>query len=139
MSQLRVTAWAILAFLVLTVTTAYSEEPADPALDPALRDRVTRYLDATKARDYATLFRMESATVEGTMTAANAPHRAVSSELLSFEIKGMDVRDGDADVSVLGTFQLPQMKLPFTQMMTSRWVLIDGEWYHRTPSKTGPN
>ncbi len=133
------TAWFILALFVLPVSTAYSGEPTDVARDPALKDRVTRYWDATKARDYATLYRMESATVEGTMTAANAPHRTVLSELLSYEIKGMDVRDSDADVNVLGTFKLPQMKLPFTQTITSRWVLIDGEWYHRTPSRTGLN
>lgn len=132
-------AWFILALFVLPVSTAYSGEAAEAALDPALKDRVTRYLDATKARDYATLFRMESGMVEGTMTAANAPHRTVRSDLLSFEIKEMDVRDSDADVKVLGTFQLPQMKLPFTQTITSRWVLIDGEWYHRTPAQTVPN
>ena len=124
----------ILAFAGFLVPL-YAEEASPPNAEQArVEQRVRAYLDALKIQDLHTAYRMESGVLDGTLT-ADAFHRrfkSTASVLLDYEIQKVTLESDQATVEFSGTYQYPQLHEPTTMPRRAQWVLIDGEWYHKS-------
>lgn len=124
-------------FLLLPMITLFANLAgcaAQPVKTPeqALTERVNKYWTAVKLRDIATLYPLEADSVDGSLTAADAKKKYNSkTAVLGYKIRNITI-DGENALVALDTENLlPQFHKPFTHIIMDRWVLIDGEWYHK--------
>ena len=105
-----------------------------PAKTPeqALAERAHAYWDAGKLRDAATIYRLESGSLDGKLTPdmVRIPASGAAS-LLSYEFKRIQIHDKEAEIEVDAQILLPALHKPYTDRRTDHWILIDGQWYHR--------
>lgn len=120
----------ILGMLVLCLGGCSGNPEKTP--EQALVGRAQAYWEAGKLRDFATVYRLESDALDGKLRPDQAQRTAPQSRLLSYEFKHIQIHDKEAEIEVVGKFSLPQLHQPFTSITVDHWILIDGQWYHRT-------
>jgi hypothetical protein len=106
----------------------------NPAKTPeqALSERAHAYWEAGKLRDYATVYSLESDALDGKLRPDETQRIVPQSSLLSYELKNIQIHDKEAEIEVDEKLSLPQLHKPLTNSITDHWILIDGQWYHRT-------
>lgn len=128
----------ILILLSLTLTFAFIQVHADSPSDPraALEQRVNVYLTALKINDLATAYGLESGARDGTLTADEFHRRATQAKalLLDYAIEEVQVEGDSGTVKVKMTYQYPQLHKPYTTERSSQWIILDGQWYYKTPA-----
>lgn len=114
-------------------TSSGASQPAATSeeLKAALRQRVERYWAARQARDVRTMYEMESAAqpggwlkLENAMSLQGLPVRKVRVEAVNIEAgQGKARISGEVLIGTMGWVP---------QTLEQTWVLIDGQWYHKS-------
>jgi hypothetical protein len=120
----------VLGLLVLWLAGCAGNPAKTP--EQALVERAHAYWDAAKLHDAATVYRLESGSLDGKLTPDAAQSMVLNSSLLSYNFKHIQIHDKEAEIEVEAKLSLPQLHTPFTNRTTQHWILIDGEWYHLT-------
>ena len=121
---------SILGMLVLCLGGCAGTPAKAP--EQALVERAHAYWDAVKLRDMSTVYHLESGALDGTLTADALQSKVSKSTLISYEFKQIQIHDKDAEIEVDAKYYLPPMHKPIAFISKGHWVLIDGQWYHRT-------
>lgn len=99
-----------------------------------VEQRAQTYLESLKIRDLQTAYQMESGSTDGSLT-ADAFRRLMTSapaELLDYQIRKVSIEDVVATIEFNATYQYPQLHDPYTSPRRFYWMLIDGQWYHKS-------
>jgi hypothetical protein len=114
---------------------AVAEETAVIPDQAALTDRVTRYWEAYRVRDWATVYRMESGAHTGTLSAyaARTAFAQVASRVLGFEITSTQIEGPMATVELDIKLKLANTGREYPHKVAQDWIAIDGDWYRKTP------
>jgi|GEM_PF-2647269 len=125
---------SVLGMLVICLGGCAGTPAKTPEKTPeqALVERAHTYWDAAKLRDMSTVYHMESGALDGKLTADALQSQVSKASLLSYEFKHIQIHDKDAEIEVDAKHYLPPMHKPITIIGTDHWMLIDGQWYHRT-------
>ena len=129
---------SVLGMLVICLggCAGTSAKPPEKTPEQALVERAHAFWDAGKLRDMSTVYHMESGALDGTLTADALQSQMSKASLLSYEFKHIQIHDKDAEIKVDAKYNLPPIHKPITIETTEHWVLIDGQWYHRTGTPT---
>ncbi|NBY21683.1 MAG: hypothetical protein EBQ73_02185 [Gammaproteobacteria bacterium] len=107
-----------------------------------LVERINQYWVAKQVNDVRTIYEMESAKLDGTMTPSDANYYNSGNVYVnSFEVEDIQYQDDSAIVTINRqlTFDDLQGK-EFSNRGEDRWILIEGQWYHdssKAPSAQG--
>lgn len=111
-------------------------QTASDASNPSatLEQRINQYLTALKLNDLATAYKMESGSLDGTLT-ADTFHRLAtqsSAQLIDYKIKAIAVENDSATVDLDVVYQYPQLHKPYETTRKASWKKIDGQWYQQS-------
>ena len=123
--------WLLVLGMLVLCLGGCAGTPAK-APEQALVERAHAYWDAVKLRDMSTVYHLESGALDGTLTADALQSKVSKSTLISYEFKQIQIHDKDAEIEVDAKYYLPPMHKPIAFISKGHWVLIDGQWYHRT-------
>lgn len=97
----------------------------------ALEQRVRQYWEARQINDILTYYRLESATLPGGKLTPDKYRLAVGLPVRDVKIQNIKVEGDKAEVQFEGKVEVGALGW-VPQSLTDVWVLVNGEWYHRT-------
>ncbi len=95
-----------------------------------LIERVNKYWEAVKFRDFSTMFQMEAAALKGIMSADTLRRAAGNSKLKGYSLKEIKIEDRKAVVRLERNYQVENQKAPVPTVTFDPWIYIKGDWYH---------
>lgn len=99
--------------------------------DEALEQRVRRYWDARQISDILTYYHLESAALPGGGLTPDKYRLAVGLPVRDVKIQNIKVEGDKAEVQLEGKVEVGALGW-VPQTLTDVWILVNGEWYHRT-------
>jgi hypothetical protein len=114
-----------------------ADESQEMTLKLALVQRAHQYWDAIKVNDQVTAYRIESGSIDGTLT----PHAfrrdfSGSGRLVDYQFNQVRITGDQAVIDIRVAYELPQLRNPVTWDKAIAWTLVDGQWYHKSPPPT---
>lgn len=101
-----------------------------------LVERAGVYWDAVTARDFSTIYQLESGSLDGSLTPEAVRRLMGRSRLQRYEIKDVNIEGNIATVMIERVHGLEGLKAPITSTQGDPWAFVDGDWYHgRAPIK----
>ena len=101
------------------------------AAGEVLEQRVRQYWEARQINDILTYYHLESATLPGGKLTPDKYRLAVGLPVRDVKIQNIKVEGDKADVQLVGKVEVGALGW-VPQPLTDVWVLVNGEWYHRT-------
>jgi hypothetical protein len=95
-----------------------------------LMERVAIYWDAVSARDFSTIYQMETGSLDGSLTPEAVRRWLGRSRLERYEIKEVNLDGNTAVVMIERVHGLEGIKAPITSTQGDTWTFVDGDWYH---------
>ncbi|QIK38611.1 hypothetical protein GWK36_12160 [Caldichromatium japonicum] len=126
----------IITFLsvILLFTQGCADSPTEARA--RLEQRVNAYFTALKINDLATAYRMQSGARDGSLT-ADLFHRLMTQSggrLINYKIEDIQIEGESATIKAELTYQYPQLHQPYIRSRSSQWIMLDGDWYHKSPT-----
>lgn len=100
--------------------------------ETTLEQRVREYWEARQLNDIPTYYRLESAALPGGGLTPDKYRVILGLPVREVKILNIKVDNDNAEVQIEGKVEIGALGWT-PQAMTDSWVLINGEWYHRTP------
>jgi hypothetical protein len=97
----------------------------------ALEQRVRQYWEARQTSDILTYYRLESATLPGGGLTPDKYHLIMGLPVRDVKIQNIKVEGDKAEAQLEGKVEVGALGW-VPQTLTDVWVLVNGEWYHRT-------
>ncbi|MCC6134673.1 MAG: hypothetical protein IT491_04755 [Gammaproteobacteria bacterium] len=101
------------------------------AAGEVLEQRVRQYWEARQINDILTYYHLESATLPGGKLTPDKYRLAVGLPVRDVKIQNIKVEGDKAEVQLEGKVEVGALGW-VPQPLTDVWVLVNGEWYHRT-------
>lgn len=111
-------------FLVLMAEMAIAGQP--------LEQRVREYWEARQINDIPTYYRLESAALPGGGLTPDKYRAIAGLPVREVKILNIKVENDQAEVQIEGKIEVGAIGWT-PQTVTDSWILINGEWYRRTP------
>jgi len=136
-------AFLSLPVLILVVFSAslVAGDLSESSEQSRLEQRIHTYLEALVIQDLQTAYRMETGSRDGSLT-AYAYYRQFATApaiIAKYSLDAVQINGDSATAEVSLSYDYPQLHDLYTKKRSLTWVLIDGDWYFKTPDKSGPS
>ena len=126
----------LVVIAVVAIGGYYLKEWHQENLRKSLPERISQYWNAKKVNDIRTIYEMESAKLDGTMTPSQANYYNSGNVYVnSFEVEDIQYQDDSAVVTINRQLTFDDLGgKEFPSRAQDRWILIEGQWYHDSSS-----
>ncbi len=100
-----------------------------------LTERVAIYWDAVSARDFSTIYQIETGSLDGSLTPDAVRKWLGRSRLERYAVKDVSIEGNSATVTIERVHSLEGLKAPITSTQGDSWTFVDGDWYHGRVTK----
>ncbi|MGB5834350.1 MAG: hypothetical protein WBG92_20520 [Thiohalocapsa sp.] len=126
----------LFSILGMFVSTGAIVAAAQSASEARLLERATSYWDAAKVRDFSTMYGMEAAAAQGTLSPAEVKKALGTSKIVGYEFSDIEMTGETAVIVVEARYSLPGLRSTFTDKRRDEWVFLEEDWYHRLRTTT---
>lgn len=95
-----------------------------------LLERASIYWDAVSANDFATIYQLETGSLDGSLTPEAVRRLLGRSRLQRFELKDVEIEGNVGTVVVERAHTLEGIKGAIPSTQRDPWAFVDGDWYH---------
>lgn len=105
-------------------------EFASGPTEERLLERVNKYWEAVKIRDFSTMFQMEAAALKGIMSADTLRRATGHTKLKAFNIKEIKIEGEKAVIRLERIYRVENTAAAVPTVSIDPWIFIEGDWYH---------
>jgi hypothetical protein len=122
-------------FVGLGSVASCAEDTTAPPSKERLVERAGIYWDAVSARDFSTIYQLETGSLDGSLTPEAVRRWMGRSRLERYEIKDANIEGNVATVTIERAHSLEGIKAPITSTQRDPWSFVEGDWYHGSVAK----
>ncbi len=113
----------------------FAENETAPTKD-RLTERATTYWDAVSSRDFATIYRLETGSLDGSLTPDAVRKFLGRSKLERYSFREVTIEGNVGEILVDRVHSIEGINAPITSTQRDRWTFVDGDWFHGSVAKS---
>jgi hypothetical protein len=115
---------------ILPEDNTRGSEIASGPTEERLLERVHKYWEAVKFRDFTTMFQMEAAALKGIMSADTLRRATGHTKLKAYNIKELKIEGEKAVIRLERIYRVENTNSAVPTVTIDPWIFIEGDWYH---------